>query len=325
MKLAGRIGFRKVMTGLFAIYFFFIYLFFDSSNPIKLVEKVNRFYPNIDEYLSNAAPGYLQYLPNQWVAQFFFHISNGEVMKALPYAGILLSVTILAFALLILVAKNFYYRSWLISLDVQSSAQKIYDPVHRHFLDFRSRSLFSSQVEVLIKKEYFVFIREASQWIHFVVMIILTVLFAISVSKINLNWHIMDVQMLTYLVMFVFGGFMISSLALRFVFPMIGLEGQTFWALRSSPIKEKKIILIKFILGFMLVLPIAEYIAAASNIPFVGKTELRSVLFWFGIFSAFWISMTMVSFNLGFGAFFANYLERNRFVLHLRKALHWPF
>ena len=89
LKLAGRMGFRKVMTGLFAIYFFFIYLFFDSSNPIKLVEKVNRFYPNIDASLLDAAPGYLRYLPNQWVAQFFFHISNGEVMKALPYAGIL--------------------------------------------------------------------------------------------------------------------------------------------------------------------------------------------------------------------------------------------
>ena len=178
-------------------------------------------------------------------------------------------------------------------------------------MDFRSRSLFPSQVEVLIKKEFFTFIREASQWIHLVVMIVLTGLFAISVSKINLTLHIMDVQLLTYLVMFVFGGFMISSLALRFVFPTIGLEGQAFWALRSSPVKESKIYFIKFILGMMLILPIAEYIAIASNIPFMSRTELRSLLLWFGIFNAFWISLTMVSFNLGFGGFFANYLERN--------------
>jgi hypothetical protein len=71
MKLAGRIGFRKVMAGLFALYFFFIYLFFNSSNPITLVENVNRYYPRIDAYLSHTAPGYLQYLPNQWIAQFF--------------------------------------------------------------------------------------------------------------------------------------------------------------------------------------------------------------------------------------------------------------
>jgi len=311
MKLAGKIGFRKVMAGLFALYFFFIYLFFNSSNPITLVENVNRYYPHVDAYLSHAAPNYLQYLPNHWIAQFFFFIAHGEVLKGLPYAGILLSVTIVAFSLLLFVANRFYYRSWLVSLAVQSAAQKFYDPAHRHFMDFRSRSIFSSQIEVVIKKEYFTFIRESSQWIHLVVMIIMTGLFAISVSKINLNLHILDVQMLTYIVMFVFGGFMISSLALRFVFPMVGLEGQTFWALRSSPMKEQKILLVKFILGFVLVFPLAEYIAIASNIPFVSTTELRPSLLWFGIFTAFWISLTMVALNLGFGGFFADYLERN--------------
>ena len=311
MKLAGKIGFRKVMAGLFALYFVFIFLFFNSSNPIIMVQKVNRFYPNLDLYLSHAVPSYLRYLPNQWVSQFFYYIARGDVFGALPFAGILLSFTSAAFGILLLVANRFYYRSWLISLDVQSAARKYYDPARRHFMDFRSRSIFSPQVEVLVKREFFAFFREASQWIHLIVMFVLTGLFAVSVSKIDLTVHIIDVQMLTYLVMFVFGGFMISSLALRFIFPMIGLEGQTFWALRSSPIKQGKIFVVKFILGFLLVLPIAEYIAVASNMPFVGRTELRSLWLWFGIFNTFWISLTMVSLNLGFGSFFANYFERN--------------
>jgi ABC-2 type transport system permease protein len=311
MKLAGRVGFRKVMAGLFALYFVFIFLFFNSSNPITIVENLNRYYPNVDAYLSHVSPGYLQYLPNHWIAQFFFYVASGDVMKALPYAGLLLSVTIVAFAVLLLLADRFYYRSWLISLEIQSAAQKLYDPAHRHFMDFRSRSIFPAQIEAVIKKEFFTFIREASQSIHLVVMLILAGLFGISVSKINLKLQIMDVQLLTYVVMSVFGGFMISSLALRFVFPLIGLEGQTFWALRTSPIKENKYYMIKFFLGFVLVLPIAEYIAVATNIPFVSKTELRSLLLWFGTFNAFWISMTMVSLNLGFGGFFANYRERN--------------
>ncbi|RPI04368.1 MAG: hypothetical protein EHM64_10170 [Ignavibacteriae bacterium] len=311
MKLAGKIGFRKVMAGLFALYFFFIYLFFDSSNPVTLVEKINRYYPNVDAYFLHTAPGILEYLPNHWVAQCLFYVARGDVVHALPYAGFLLAVTIAAFSILIYVADRYYYRSWLVSLEVQSATRKIYDQAHRHFMDFRSRSIFPSQIEVMIKKEFFSFIREASQWIHLVVMIILTGLFAVSVSNINLNLHVMDVQMLTYLVMFVFGGFMVSSLALRFVFPMIGLEGQTFWALRSSPMNGRKIFLIKFLLGFALILPIAEYIAIASNIPFMSLPALRPLLLWSGVFTAFWMSLTMVAFNLGFGGFFANYLERN--------------
>ncbi len=265
----------------------------------------------MDAYLSQTTPGFLQYLPNQWVAEFLFYVARGEVIKALPYAGILLSITAIAFGICLFVAHRFYYRSWLVSLQVQSAAQAPYDPARKHFLDFRSKSLFSSQIEVLVKKEFFTFFREASQWIHFVVMVILTGLFSVSVSHLDLRLRVLDMQLLTYLVLFAFGGFMVSSLALRFVFPMIGLEGQAFWALRSSPMKESKIFQVKFVLGFLPVFVLAEYIAISSNIPFVKITEMRPLLLWFGIFSAFWISLTTVSLNLGFGGYFANYLERN--------------
>ena len=311
MKLAGRIGFRKVMAGLFIVYFFFIFIFFDSSNPMRLVEKLNRFFPNMDAYLIQSTPEFLRYLPNQWVAEFLYYSARGEMMNALPYVGILLIVTVAAFSVCLYVAHRFYYQSWLVSLQVQSTVQAPTDPVRKHFFDFRSQSSFSSQIEVLLKKEVLTFIREASQWIHLVVMIILTVLFSISVSNLNLRLHVFDMHLITYLVLFAFGGFMVGSLALRFVFPLIGLEGQAFWTLRTSPIKESKIFLVKFFIGFLIVFILAEYIAISSNIPFTKIIEKRLLLLWFGIFSAFWISLTTVTLNLGFGGYFANYFERN--------------
>jgi ABC-2 type transport system permease protein len=311
MKFAGTIGFRKVLAGLFLLYFFFIFLFFNSANPITIVEKVNRFYPNVDAYLSQAIPGFLPYLPNQWVANSLYFLARGEIIKALTYTGYLLLLAIIAFCTCLLVARKFYFKSWLVSLHIQSTAQVPYDPAKRILFDFRAKSILPAQLEVLVKKEFFAFIREASQWIHLVVMMILTVLFAISISHLNLRLRVLDVQLLTYLVIYSFGGFMVSSLALRFVFPSIGLEGKTFWALRSSPIKSEKIFWVKFLIGFFLVFFLAEYIAISSSIPFVRLTAMRPLLLWFGIFSAFWISLAIVSMNLGLGGFFANYLERN--------------
>jgi ABC-2 type transport system permease protein len=311
MKIAGGIGFRKVMAGLFALYFFFIYLFFDASNPITLVEKLNRFLPNREYPLLQAAPEFLQYLPNQWVAEFLRSYAGGEIMHAVSYTALLLAATVVAFCLCLFVAHRFYYRSWLISLQVQSPVQKPSQHVRKHFIDFRSPSVFPSQVEVLLKKELLLFFREASQWIHFIVMIILTGLFSFSVSHMNLHLKVLDTQLITYLALYAFGGFMVSSLALRFVFPMIGLEGLSFWALRSSPVREHKIFMVKFLLWFLIILVLAEYIAISMNIPFVKFTEMRPLLLWFGFFSAFWISLTTVSLNLGFGGYFANYGERN--------------
>jgi ABC-2 type transport system permease protein len=311
MKLAGRIGFRKVVAGLFVLYIFMTYLFFGSSNPISVVEKINHYYPNIDTYLTQTTPAFLQYLPNQWVAEFLYNVARGAVMEALPHAVILFAVTMIAFGTCLVVAYRFYYKSWLVSLQVQSAALAPYDLARKHILDFRSRSLFSSQIEVLVKKEFFAFFRDASQWIHLVVMIILAGLFSVSVSNLNLHLRVLDMQLLTYLVIFAFGGFMISSLALRFVFPMIGMEGRAFWVVRSSPVGDVKVLLVKFVLGFILVFILAEYIAISSNIPFFKMTEMRPLLLWFGIFSAFWISLATVSFDLGLGGYFANYLERN--------------
>ena len=311
MKLAGKIGFRKVMVGLFALYFFFIFVFFKISNPVKLVEEVNLYYPNVDGYLSHLTPGMLQYLPNQWVADFLFNIARGRLTTALPYAEILLSVTVIAFCICLLVAHRFYYKSWLVSLQVQSDARAPYDPTKIKLIDFRSGSLLPSQLEVLLKKEFFTFFREASQWIHLVVMIVLSGLFAVSVSNLKLQLRVLDVQFLTYLILFAFGGFLVSSLALRFSYPMIGLEGSAFWTMRSCPIKENKIFFVKLAISIIMVLILAEFVAISSNIPFVRMTERRPLLMWFGIFSAMWISLATVSLNLGLGGYFANYSEKN--------------
>ena len=309
MKLAGRIGFRKVMTGIFIVYFFFIYLFFNSSNPIQLVEEVNHHFGNVDAYLAQLAPGFLQYLPNQWVADFLFSLARGDVFASLQYAGTLLAVTIAAFLLCVMVAKKFYYRSWLISLQVQAHAP--YHTARRRIIDLRFGKWLPPQWDAMLKKELLLFLREPSQWIHMLVMIVLTCTFAFSASHVNVSLRVVQTQILTYLTLFAFGGFMVASVALRFGFPMIGLEGKTFWSLRSAPITEIKIYFIKLFLAFLPVLALAEYIAVSTNLPFVAMSARLPILLWAGIFNAFWMSLAMVSLNLGLGGYFANYTERN--------------
>jgi len=310
MRLAGSIGFSKVLAGLFTIYLLSVYLFFDASNPMGLVENLNRFIPNMDAYITQSIPGFLRYLPNQWVAEILYYSARGDMAQALQYAGILFLVTAAVFGVCLITAHRFYYRSWLISLNVRPNAKA--QMGRKHFFDFQSRSIFSSQIEVLLKKEVLTFFRETSQWMHLIVMIILTGLFSVSTSHINLvRVRVLDMHLITYLVLFAFGGFMVGALALRFVFPLIGLEGQAFWSLLTSPVKQSKIFKVKFFISFLPILILAEYIAISSNIPFIKVTGTSYFLMWFGIFSAFWISLTAVMLNLGFGGYFANYSEHN--------------
>lgn len=311
MKLASRIGFRKVMGMLFLVYFGLVFFYFRSFNPIGLVEQVNRHYPAFEKYLSGFQPGFLKYLPNQWVSDFLYDLSRGRYWAGFANVALLLCVTSGTFFTALLVARKFYYRSWLVSLQVQAASSVPYRSNVRRLFDFRSNSMLAPQTEALLKKEYFQFLREPSQWIHFLVMVLLTAVFVFAVGNLNLRLRVTEVQLLTYLVMFAFGGFLTSSIALRFVFPMVSTEGKSFWLLLSSPIDRWKIYIVKFILCFVPVIVLAMLVAVATNIPFLRITESRPLLMYSGIFTAFWVSVTMVSMNLGLGGFFANYIEKN--------------
>lgn len=311
MKIASRWGFRRVMVGLGGLYFAIVFFFFKFSNPIKLVAQVNKYYPNVDNYFSQFDPGFVKYLPNNWVADFLFFMARGEVRFALPYAAILFLVTLAMFVICLIVAHRFYYRSWLVTFEFQAQSNSLQAGRRIKMFDFRKKSMLPPQMESLLKKEYFQFFREPSQWIHLGLMVVLVGVFVLSVRNLNLGLRVTNVQTLTYLVLYVFGGFLTCSLALRFVFPFISLEGKAFWSQMSAPLDLKKAYLTKFIIGLSLILALALVVAVSSNVPFVRLSQRRPLLLWFGIFSAFWTSITLVALNLGFGSYFANYQEKN--------------
>ena len=311
MKIAGRIGFRRVMALLSGLYLVMVYLFFRFSNPIKLIEESAKYYPNIDINLAQLDPFFARFLPSHWVAEFLFYLSRGELARGLPMALLLLLVAAAAFVICLLIANRFYYKSWLVTLHVQAQSNIPQLHTGKRWFDFRKESILSPVLESLLKKEYFTFFREPSQWIHLSVMIVLISVFVSSVRGLNFILRVAEVPALTYLVLYVFGGFLAASLALRFAFPMLSLEGQSFWAIRSMPVRISTVYWTKFAVGFLVVLVLALTIAYFSNRPFVRLTPTNRMLLWFGLYSAFWISLTMTALNLGFGGYFVNYQEKN--------------
>ncbi|MBI2619167.1 MAG: hypothetical protein HYW57_03715 [Ignavibacteriales bacterium] len=311
MKVAGKIGFRRVMALLSGLYLIFVYTFFKFSNPVKLIEETAKYYPNVDINLAQLDPLFARFLPSHWLAEFLFFLSRGEIERGLPMALLLVLVAAGLFVVCLIVANRFYYKSWLVTFQVQAESNTQRAHPKPFFLDFKKDSIFGFQTESLLKKEFLTFFREPSQWIHLGVMVVLISVFVSSIRGLNFILRVAELPALTYLVLFAFGGFLSASLALRFAFPLISLEGRSFWALRSMPIATGRIYWIKFAIGFSLVLLLALVVAYFSNLPFVRLTPTNRVLLWFGLYSAFWISITMTALNVGFGSYFVNYQEKN--------------
>jgi len=311
VKVASRVGFRKVVAGLSVVYIAAIALFFKFSSPITMLEGASKLRLGEESAFDVFQIPALALLPNTIASTVLFHLSSGHILDSFLSAAILFLMTTAMFAVVLYVGRKYYYRTWLMTFEFQARSNTVEAGRKVKKFDFRTESRLPAQMEVLVKKEYFLFRREASQWLHLALMLVLVAVFAASIVNVNLRLRVTEVQTLGYLILYAFGGFLSCSLALRFVFPAISLEGNSFWTQLSAPLNMKKPYFLKFALGFVLVLAPALLVAVFSNIPFVRISQRRPLLLYFGVFSAVWVSVTLVSLNLGLGSFFANYKEKN--------------
>lgn len=311
VKVASQFGFRKVVGGLALVYVLIVVLFFKFSNPISMLEGAGRLHAMSLTSSTGGESGLLSLLPNNIASNVLLYLTQGKFLFAAGQTALMLSMTAAMFAVVLYVGRRFYYRTWLMTFEFQAKSNTIVAGRKVKLFDFRKTSRFPAQLEVLLKKEFFQFFRESSQWMHLALMLVLVVVFALSIRNLNVSLRVTEIQTIGYLILYAFAGFLSCSLALRFVFPAVSMEGKSFWSQLSSPINLRKVYALKFIIGFVLVLLPALLTSVFANYPFMKMSERRPLLMYFGLFSTVWVSLTLVSLNLGLGGYFANFQEKN--------------
>jgi len=307
IKVASRIGIRWLLAMMIVIYLGAIYVYFKITNPVQLVSEVMKHYPNVNEYFGYLDPPFVKYLPNHWVSEFLYWTINGDLGRALPYFFILILTTIGLMIVAWLLAQRMYYSSWLTASDARASQGLKGRRFRLRVLEFGEQRIFDAQTDVMFKRDFWMFFREPSQWLHMLLMLLLLVIFLISIGSLELKLTQPFLQVVTYLVIFLFNGFLIASISLRFVFPSVSLEGDAFWTVRSSPMSVTRLYWHKAIFSLLLILPVAEVLAILSNALLRDDWLLVQVS---AVLAAF-IGLALTGINLGAGAMFANYREKN--------------
>ena len=308
LRLAGKFGIRKVIISLGVIYAAWIIGFYFISSPIELVRKVFEYFPNINQYFGFLESPLVKILPNCWVADSLYWITQGQFDKALPLISINLFLSAALFSLAMFMAKHWYYKTWITSLDLNSNI-KTKNTLNPGLFGFEKKSHLSSVDEAIIKREFFLFFREPGQWIHLSVMLFLMGIFMISISGIKIiiaeNYYNDNLKTIIYLVVSQFSIFMVAALSLRFVFPLISLEGETIWKIRSSPVDHKHFLIKRLLFYFALIFILGQLITFFANFQF---PHFLSVI---GQVNSTFIIISIVSLNFGMGGYFANYKEKN--------------
>ena len=307
LRLSSKFGIKKVLLTIASVYVVGIISFYFVSNPIKLVEQVFDYYPNLDQYFGFLENGLVKFLPNYWVAESLYWISGNRIDRAIPfiYANLLTSIAV--FSLTILLAKKWYYQTWLTSLKINAEL-KLQNKEKNLFFGFARNSWVKGFDESILKREFWLFFREPSQWIHLLVMIFLITIFISSISGIDiiiLKAYNQYLKTMIYLIVTLFNVFLVASLSLRFVFPLISLEGETLWKIRSAPIDYNLLLSKRLLIYFIIIFFIGQIISFFSNYQFPIQLSIVAQI------NAAITTASLVSLNFGMGGIFANYKEKN--------------
>ncbi|MBI2430002.1 MAG: hypothetical protein HYV29_14630 [Ignavibacteriales bacterium] len=326
MKLAAKINFRILIASIVLFYVSQVYIYFKVTSPINLVQEVMKYYPYVDLYFGSLDPAGAKILPNFWVSEILYFYVQKNFGAVTGYTALLVLSTAGVFVFSLAIANASFYSTWITSLSLKSLTVKRFQ-FKSSFFTFEKKSLLSPQTEVILKKEFWQFIREPSQWVHFIVMMALLVIFLSSVSTLNIKLESPELKAVVYLVVFIFNIFLINSIALRFGFPMISLEGSAYWSVRSAPISPERMYWVKFLVLVLFLGLLSLLIAFLSNIPYLFVRRVAAEesgilayitphiavkqLAYFSIIITPVVAVTLASLNFGLGSVYSNFVEKN--------------
>ncbi len=119
----------------------------------------------------------------------------------------------------------------------------------------------------LVFKEVRLFFRDTTQWSQLILLAVLVVVYVFNIkflplTQAGVTFFLVNVIPFLNLVL---AGFVLASIAARFLFPGVSLEGRTMWLLRSSPMSMRDLLWAKFWVGTLPLLILALGIVGVTD------------------------------------------------------------
>ncbi|HEY2066252.1 MAG TPA: hypothetical protein VGG84_09875, partial [Gemmatimonadaceae bacterium] len=105
----------------------------------------------------------------------------------------------------------------------------------------------------------------------------------------------------------VLAGFVLASIAARFIFPSVSLEGRTLWLLRSSPMPVRELLWAKYWVGTTPLLLLAVGIVGVTD----ALLQVSDFMFAVSVMTIVFMTLALCGLALGFGTVFPQFETEN--------------
>ncbi len=161
----------------------------------------------------------------------------------------------------------------------------------------------------LVLKEMRLFFRDTTQWSQLILLTVLVVVYVFNIKFLPLRGEGITffLQNVIPFVNLILAGFVLASIAARFIFPGISLEGRTLWLLRSSPLEMRQLLWSKFWVGTLPLLVLALVLVFATDV----LLQVSGFMMMVSIFTITMMTFAIAGLALGFGALFPKFNTEN--------------
>jgi ABC-2 type transport system permease protein len=161
----------------------------------------------------------------------------------------------------------------------------------------------------LVMKELRLFFRDTTQWSQLILLAVLVVVYVFNIKYLPLRgegitFFLVNVVPFLNLVL---AGFVLASIAARFIFPGVSLEGRTLWLLRSSPMAVRDLLWAKFWVGTLPLLILAVAIVGVTD----WLLQVTDFMFFVSVGSITLMTFALSGLAIGFGTMFPQFETEN--------------
>jgi ABC-2 type transport system permease protein len=260
--------------------------------------------PEVTDFFATLQSPITPLLPSFWAGEALFAGLQGG--RDLLHMGALWTTALAA-----LIAVGWSYERWHFT-----GFSKAQEARKARFTQWRMLGAAAALLPLstvrrhLLVKDLKVFLRDVSQWSQLLLLVALMLVYLY-------NFRVLDLERIPYMSGFLkniyaflnlaMAGFVMSTVAVRFVFPSVSAEGAAFWIIRTAPMSLRDFLWSKFWTGLVPVLVMTEILIVVGNNllgvdPFLKWLSAIAIVFW---------SFALVGLAAGLGARYPRFAADN--------------
>ena len=251
--------------------------------------------PDITDFFATLQSPITPMLPSFWAGETLFASLQGGF--DLLHAGALWTTALASIVVVGAASERWYFSGFSRAQDAPKARF-----TQLKTLDRLVRALPLSLVrKQLLIKDLKIFLRDVSQWSQLLLLCALVVVYLY-------NFRVLDLRRIpnmSAVVKSAYGfvnlgmaGLVMATVAVRFVFPAVSVEGLSFWIIRASPVSMRDFLWSKFWTGLIPVLLLTELVTVAAN-EFLGVDPFLKLV---GAVAVVLMSFALVGLATGMGA-----------------------